>query len=80
MLAHVIRLITLEYKGKSAIKMSPKDHRGKLLMCASTFPITHVVREMVLENFTLADLGEGSLLFCQALPSPSIALAVRDMY
>lgn len=61
-LAHVVRLITLVYKGKSAIKLSALDHKGKLLMCASTFPITHVVREIILENFTLADLGEKLVL------------------
>jgi hypothetical protein len=47
---HVVHLIRLEYLGRSAIKMSINDARGKLLMCASTFPITLAAREMILEG------------------------------
>lgn len=44
--------------GESLIKMHPTDHRGKLLMCATTFPITHSVREILLENnYSAGDLG-----------------------
>jgi hypothetical protein len=49
-LQHIVKLIKFEYLGKSLIKLSPSDHRGKLLMCASTFPITLAAREMVLEG------------------------------
>ena len=52
---HIVNLIKAEYLGESLIKMSPHDHRGKLLMCATTFPITLSARELVLENFP--DLG-----------------------
>eukprot|EP01038_Epipyxis_sp_PR26KG_P016369 gene16369-22314_t len=48
-LEHIVHLLKLEYLNKSAIKMAPNDHRGKLLMCASTFPITLTMREMYLE-------------------------------
>lgn len=47
---HVTHLIRREYLGNSAITMSASDHRGKLLMCASTFPITIAARELVLEE------------------------------
>lgn len=46
---HVAALIRREFLGDSAITMAPSDHRGKLLMCASTFPITLAARELVLE-------------------------------
>ncbi len=49
-LTHIVKLIKFEYLGKSLIKLSPSDHRGKLLMCASTFPITLAAREFVLEG------------------------------
>jgi len=49
-MTHVVNLIKFEYLGESKIKLSPSDHRGKLLMCASTFPITLAAREMVLEH------------------------------
>jgi hypothetical protein len=55
-LQHVVKLIKFEYLTKSLIKLSPQDHRGKLLMCASTFPITLAAREMVLEGHT-DDIG-----------------------
>ena len=54
-LEHITALIRFEYFGESAIKMHVNDHRGKLLMCASTHPIYHSAREMILENIT--DLG-----------------------
>jgi hypothetical protein len=41
-----------EYLGKSLIKMNNNDHRGKLLMCATTYPITMAAREFVLNNAT----------------------------
>ena len=47
---HVIELIKAEYLCESLIKMSKKDHRGKLLMCATTFPITLSAREILLER------------------------------
>ena len=50
---HIVVLLKHEYLGDSKIKLSPVDHRGKLLMCATTFPITHAAREMTLENKTL---------------------------
>eukprot|EP01031_Cornospumella_fuschlensis_P030700 gene30700-37096_t len=46
---HVVRLIKFEYVGQSKIKLSPSEHRGKLLMCASTYPITLGMREVILE-------------------------------
>lgn len=46
----VTQLIRREYLGDSAIVLAPTDHRGKLLMCASTFPITLAARELVLEH------------------------------
>lgn len=49
-MTHVVNLIKFEYLGESKIKLSPSDHRGKLLMCASTFPITLAAREMILEH------------------------------
>ena len=39
----------------SLIKMHVNDHRGKLLMCATTHPINHATRELVLEKYP--DLG-----------------------
>lgn len=47
---HVTALIRREYLGDSAITMTASDHRGKLLMCASTFPITLAARELVIEE------------------------------
>lgn len=47
---HIVALLKYEYLGESRIKLSPVDHRGKLLMCASTFPITHAAREMLFEG------------------------------
>ena len=47
---HIVVLLKHEYLGDSKIKLSPIAHRGKLLMCATTFPITHAAREMVLEG------------------------------
>lgn len=52
---HIVQLIKAEYLCTSLIKMSKSDHRGKLLMCATTYPITLSCRELVLENFP--DLG-----------------------
>lgn len=53
---HIVLLLKYEYMNDSKIKMSPIDHRGKLLMCASTFPITHAAKEMLLEGKGL-DIG-----------------------
>lgn len=53
---HIVTLIKAEYFGNSLIKMHHTDHRGKLLMCATTFPITLATREIVLEN-NIIDLG-----------------------
>ncbi len=55
-MTHVVQLIKFEYLTASMIKMDPKDHRGKLLMCMSTFPITLAAREMLLEGRD-ADVG-----------------------
>ena len=52
---YAVDLIRREYYGDSAIKMHVNDHRGKLLMCATTHPICHAARELVLENHP--DLG-----------------------
>lgn len=49
-LQHIVKLVQHEYLSRSLIKLSPSDHRGKLLMCASTFPITLAAREMLLEG------------------------------
>ena len=54
---HIVELLKYEYLGDSKIKLSPMDHRGKLLMCATTFPITHAAREMVFEETELEDIG-----------------------
>ena len=56
-LYHIVDLIRAEYGRMSLIKMSPSDHRGKLLMCATTFPITFSAMEIVFENKYGADLG-----------------------
>ena len=42
-------------RSDSLIKMHVNDHRGKLLMCATTHPINHATRELVLEKHP--DLG-----------------------
>ena len=47
---YIVTLIRHEYLYDSLIKMKPSDHRGKLLMCATTFPITHVARDQVLSD------------------------------
>lgn len=47
---HIVTLIRHEYTYNSLIKMKASDHRGKLLMCATTFPITHVARDQVLSD------------------------------
>ena len=47
-LTHIVTLLKHEFLYDSLIKMSSSDHRGKLLMCATTFPITHVARDEVL--------------------------------
>eukprot|EP01039_Chlorochromonas_danica_P001749 gene1749-1910_t len=56
-LEHVVELIKHEYFRDSRIKMAPRDVPGKILMCASTFPITLVAREMILEGHSMAELG-----------------------
>lgn len=48
-LQHIVAIIQSEYQGDSAVKMGNSDHRGKLLQCSSTFPITLTARELVLE-------------------------------
>ena len=55
-LEHIVTLIRAEYSSVfSLIKMSSSDHKGKLLMCASTFPITLTTREVILENKYTSD-------------------------
>lgn len=54
---HIVVLLKHEYLSDSKIKLSPVDHRGKLLMCATTFPITHAAREMVFENKETEAMG-----------------------
>ena len=54
---HIVALLKHEYLLDSKIKLSPVDHRGKLLMCATTFPITHAAREMVFEGTQLEEIG-----------------------
>jgi hypothetical protein len=57
-LTHIVALVKGEYTGRSKIKMGNSDHRGKLLMCATTYPVTHVIREMLLEGkYTESELG-----------------------
>lgn len=53
---HVVQLIRFEYVGRTMIKMSPADARGKLLMCASTFPINLAARELLLEVLQKSNL------------------------
>jgi hypothetical protein len=68
---HIVALLKHEYLGDSKIKLSPMDHRGKLLMCATTFPITHAAREMVFEGGPqLEEIGlrVGGLYFQGKLP------------
>ena len=45
-----VELIKREYNGNSGIKMYTMDRRSKLLQCMSTYPITHIARELVLQN------------------------------
>lgn len=45
---HVTELIKREYLGLSGLK--PQSIRGKVLMCASTFPILVATKEVLLEN------------------------------
>lgn len=54
---HIVALLKAEYLNESKIKLSPLDHRGKLLMCATTFPITHAAREMIFENKQIEEMG-----------------------
>lgn len=49
-LEFTVDLIKREYDGNSAIKMYTPDRRCKLLQCMSTYTITHVARELVLQN------------------------------
>ena len=56
-LERIVQLVLAEYSLLSLIKMTPTDHKGKLLMCASTYPITAVAREMVLEDKYGSSLG-----------------------
>jgi hypothetical protein len=48
--SHIITLIKSEYTGRSKVKMGNTDHRGKLLMCCTTHPITHSLRELMLDG------------------------------
>lgn len=69
-LQHAVELIKREYLGDSAIKMATHDHRGKLLMCATTFPITLAAREIVLSAGTVGyDIPTPSTM----PPSPLLA-------
>jgi hypothetical protein len=56
-LEHAVQLIKAEYICVPLVKMHKHDHRGKLLQCATTFPITYVARELVLENQNKTDMG-----------------------
>jgi hypothetical protein len=47
---HIVNLIRYEHLSLTMIKLAPTDHRGKLLMCMSTFPITLAARELVIEG------------------------------
>lgn len=47
---YIVDLLRQEYFSDSMVKLSPMDHRGKLLMCCTTYPITHVAKEMLLEG------------------------------
>jgi len=63
-LHHIVTLISAEYERLSLIKMHPSDHRGKLLQCATTYPLTFSAMEIVLEGRykdtgTGTDKGEG---------------------
>jgi hypothetical protein len=49
MLHHMVTLIESEYNQLGTIKMNPTDHKAKVMRCATTFPLTLVAREIVLE-------------------------------
>ena len=55
-LVAIVNHVKGEYLGKSLIKLNHNDHRGKLLMCSSTFVITYVAHEMIYEE--IARLNE----------------------
>jgi len=75
-MTHIVSLLRGEYAGDSKIKLSPLDHRGKLLMCASTFPITHAAWEVTLEGM-YADKGSGS---SSSIGSGELGLRVGGVY
>jgi len=49
-LHHIVTLISAEHERLSLIKMHPSEHRGKLLQCATTFPLTFSAMEILLEG------------------------------
>lgn len=44
----IVKIIEAEFKGKPFIKLVGQD-RGKRLMCSTTFPLSYISREMLLE-------------------------------
>jgi hypothetical protein len=52
-LLSIVNHVRGEYSSKSLIKLNHNDHRGKLLMCSSTFVITYVAHEMIYEVLRL---------------------------
>ena len=45
-LEYGVELIKNEYLLQSQIKLAPSDHKGKVLMCCTTFPIYYAAREI----------------------------------
>jgi hypothetical protein len=76
---HIVVLLKHEYLSDSKIKLSPVDHRGKLLMCATTFPITHAAREMLFENKDVETMGRrvGGVYFKGTLLRFSWSVLIR---
>jgi hypothetical protein len=47
---YVVKIILGEFIFEPAVKMSANTHRGQLLQCVSTYPLTYVAKEMMLED------------------------------
>lgn len=55
----IVEIIKAEYKGKPFVKFVGQD-RGKRLMCSTTFPISYIAREMILESMNELQAGGGT--------------------
>lgn len=49
-MTYIVKIILGEYIFDPAVKMSASTHRGQLLQCVSTYPLTYVAKEMNLED------------------------------